>query len=134
MVCRVVLVAATTSMLERRLPGFPTQQSINGKSPFCGKETHQKTDQADQIEVIQITCLVQQKKVCESKKQDRRGNAVKEPQHHTSGCQTEHKKVNVHPVPRPGLHPTEPVVSKSDSRFNVVTRDPAVSEVAIDFP
>ena len=41
--------------------------------------------------------------------------------------------MNVHPAPRPELHPTEPVVSKSDSMFNVVTRDPAVSEVAINF-
>src|SRR5215207_1042211 len=42
--------------------------------------------------------------------------------------------MNVHPAPRPGLHPTKPVVRESDSRFNVVTTDPAASEEAINFP
>ena len=84
--------------------------------------------------MVQITRLVQQEGVCESKEKDRRGNAVKKPGHHTSGCQTEHKKVNVHPAARPRLHPTETVVSKSESRFDEVTRDPAVCEVAVDFP
>src|SRR6476660_9016126 len=102
----------------------PAQQRIDGKSPRCRKETHQKTDQANQIEVIQITRLVQQEKVSESKKEDRRGNAVKKSQHHTSRCEAEHEEVDVHPAARPGLHPTEPVVSKSNRRFNEVTHDP----------
>ena len=98
------------------------------------QETHQKTDQADQVEVIQITRLVQQEKICESEKKDGRGDAIKKTHHHTSSGQTEYEEVDVHPGPRPWLHPTESVVSKSESRFDEVTIDPTVSEVAIDFP
>ena len=98
------------------------------------QETHQKTDQTDQVEVIQITRLVQQEKICESKKKDVRGDAIKKTYHHTSSGQTEYEEVDVHPGPWPWLHPTETVVSESESRFNEVTRDPAVTEVAIDLP
>src|SRR5687767_814981 len=84
--------------------------------------------------MIQITRLVQQKNVRESKKENRRRNAVKKSRHHASGRQAEHNEVNVHPRPGPGFYPTESVVSESDGRFNVVTRDPVVGEVAINLP
>lgn len=110
------------------------QQRINGESTFRRKETHQKPDQADQVEVIQVPRLFQQEKVCEGQKKDRRGKAVKEPQHHAGSGHTEDKKVNVHPASGPRLNPTEPVVSKIDNRFNKVTADPIVGIVAINFP
>ena len=113
---------------------LPSQQCVDGKSPFSRKETHQKTDQGDQIEVIHITRLVQQEEVCERKKKYRRGDAVKKTHHHTGSGQTKHDEVDVHPMSRPWLHPTESVVSKIDNRFNEVTTDPTVSEVTIRFP
>ena len=42
--------------------------------------------------------------------------------------------MNVHPAPGPGFRPTESVVSKVESGFDEVTSDPAVREVAINFP
>ena len=42
--------------------------------------------------------------------------------------------MKVHPALGPGLHPTEPVISKRDDRVNVITRDPIVHEVAAHFP
>ena len=84
--------------------------------------------------MVEITRLVQQEKICERKEKDWRGNAVQESRRYTSSSQTEDDEVNVHPLPRPGLHPTETVVSKIDGRVNEVTPDPAVREVAINLP
>ena len=78
--------------------------------------------------------MVEKKPICEAKKDYGRGNAVKESRHGTSCGNTEYSKVNVHSIPRPWLYPTEPVVRKIDHWFDVVTIDPAVNEVAIDFP
>src|ERR1044072_2702946 len=67
---------------------FRTEPRVNGEGPIGRKEAHQKTDQADQVEVIKVTRLVQQEKVCESKKEYGRSDAVKKPGHHASSSQT----------------------------------------------
>ena len=84
--------------------------------------------------MIHVTRLFEQEDVGESDEQYRGGKAIKEPNDHARGCEAEHDKVNIHAAAGPGPHPTESVIREIDNRFNKVTSDPTVSEVAINFP
>ena len=66
------------------------------------KDGQQRRQEADQVEVVQVTRLLQQEDVGEHQAETGRADPVQEPQGDEAGENPHQGEVEVHPVPGPG--------------------------------
>ena len=128
------LAEATVSMRAQRLFATADVAGIDREGAISRKKNHQKADQTYEIEVVEVTRLVQQKNICKPEKENRRGDPVQESEHDAGRGHTKHGEVDIHPIARPWFHPFESEVAKIKGRIDVVAANPSGREVTVDFP
>src|ERR1044071_6119 len=94
----------------------------------------QETVKANQVEVIQVTGLVEQKDVSEADKKEKGRHPIGNAGRHRRGQQTQQNKMHLHAKTRPGMHPAKSVIFEIKIRDDEITMDASVLKIAEDFP
>ena len=72
---------------------------------MCRREDQQKTEKADQVDVIYVPSLIEKKEVSVTQEKERDTDAVEKASGHEQGENAEENPVNVESVAGPGLDP-----------------------------
>lgn len=95
-------------------------------------EAHQETDKNNQVEMIQILCLIEQEDVAESKKEQDGRDPVERADHDAEGEDAKERPMPIHTAARPWRDPFEPMICKVKIRFDIIARNPTVIKVPPD--
>ena len=83
--------------------------------------------------MIQVLGFIEKENVGEPQKEQHRCSAIPQPQDDCHRQNAEDPKVDEHPCPRPGMHPTEAIISKKESGLDEISVDPFISKIAAHF-
>ena len=107
---------------------------VDGPDPRRRHEHHQERDQPHEIEVVQVTGLLEQEDVSEAEEEQHDRHAVEQADGDEERQHAEHPEVPVHALSRPGGDPLEARIVKEERRVDEIVGDPAVAEIAADLP
>ncbi len=97
-------------------------------------EDYHEADQANQVKVVQIQRLIQEKNIGEAHEEENDADTVPETEGDADRQYPEREEVQVHTVPRPRLHPTKPVVRKVIGGIYIVSLDETIVELNPHLP
>ena len=78
--------------------------------------------------------MIEKKYIGEPEEEKRGGNSIEEANSDADRDYAKGNEMNVHTIAWPRLYPTESVVSEVDDWLDVVTTDPTMCEIAVNFP
>src|SRR5438105_9623697 len=84
--------------------------------------------------MVEIGSLIEQEAVGKTEKEKRRTQMVEKARRDEEREQAEDGPEDIHSVARPRLHPEKSIIFEQELRFDPVTRDPAVMEIAGNLP
>src|SRR5437763_5383922 len=90
--------------------------------------------QTNQVGVIYVTRFIEQKEIGVAQEHQRRAEAIQKSERHEQREDAKHGPVKVEPVPRPGMHPGEPVVFEEKLRLEPKVINRLVAEITADLP
>ena len=91
---------------------------------MCRHENQQKTEKADQVDVIYVPSLIEKKKVSVAQEKERGADAIEKANGHEQRENAEQNPVNVESVARPGMDPGEARVFKQKGGLDPPLRNP----------
>ena len=94
----------------------------------------QQTDQADEIEVVQMIGLVEQEDVAEADEKQRCRQSVAEPDRNQKRQHPQGGEVPIHSIAGQRMDPLEAEIFEEELRFDVVPRNPVVLNVPNHLP
>src|SRR6266446_4522487 len=89
-------------------------------------ENQQKTEKANEIPVICVAALIEQKEIAETEEEQHGADAIKKTNRNEQGEQAKCGPVNVEPISGPGMDPGEPGIFKQEMGINPPLRDPMI--------
>src|SRR5687767_14112 len=93
---------------------------------------HQERQQADQIEVIQVLCLVEQEYISKGHEKQHGTRAIPRAEQYAQRRYGHDAKMPIHSVTGPRLDPAKPIVSEVELGCDIIGGNPVVGEISIN--
>ncbi len=109
-------------------------QSIKRKGTVGRDEDQQETNQADEVEMVEISSFFEEKNIGEAEEEQNSTDAIPETEGNKDGKDSQSYKVKVHSFSWPGLNPIKTIVGEVKDWVDPITPNPVMGEIAPHFP